>query len=299
MADYYSVFQQSLKLTTNTLITHTVFKLISNPFSGGALLFNKSGSSFVCSHSLFIETSSEDRGGAICIAHCDSVHILKSCFSNCKALYSPSFVIWSDYYKIKEGVVNYTTETINIQPYHSSGFGGREKSMNSYNNNSNFEIKIPISTYRFSCWILLTISSDIHFQLSQLYNCTSTSFLMFYGSKDAEISKVNIINSQSSEYLFAYNSDSHQPETLIFKEIYFIDCEIKEIQNFESNIATYYQCYCNTEVESPLIYSKDIEKHALELEYCDILSRVSCVYKQISNIHHGKIFTTILLGINK
>ena len=293
-----SFFRQNMVFSTNSTIFHCVFEKTSSSDSGGAISFKQSGASLICSSSFFIETRSGNRGGAICIFESDTIHLIKLCYYLCDALYSPTFIIWSDVYDIRNGVVNYSSEHSVGSYYHGSSFGGRSLSFSSYCNISDFKQKKA----RSSVCILLYLAPDDGFvrfdvQYFEMKNCTGLDLtppaLISFDHSTTKIRCANFIACEAQ-----YVISASEPENFEFSKICVINCNFDSFHNFDKSKASYESCFCDKQIDDILTQTSGLKRYEIELNYCLQESILSCIVKRGKTIHSNNIlFTTIILGI--
>ena len=295
-----SFFRQNMVLSTSATIFHCVFEKTSSTESGGAILFKQPGASLTCSSSFFIETRSDNRGAAICAYESDTIHLIKLCYYLCNSLFSPTFVIWSDYHDISKGVVNYSSEYSIGTYYHGSTFGGRSLCFSSYCSVSDFKQQ-KTTLASFSIWIYLSPKNGIasfDVQFIEMKNCTGFDFtpiaLISFGATTARMRCANFISCEAQ-----YVCHASEPENYKFCEICVITCNVEYFQNFDKSKASYESCFCDKYIDDILSQTKGLKRYEIELNYCLQESVLSCVVKAGKTMIHSNnlLFTTIILGI--
>ena len=180
--------------------------------------------------------------------------------------------------------MNYTSDSAITVSYHSSCFGGREKSLNTNNNNSHFVQKKETTSGH---WLILKTSKNTFLQYSQLINSTAYSCIRFYSTQNGDFSNLNLISLSLTTF---FNGDSTYQS---IHHIYIIDCIFQSLDVFTTKTVIYESLYCNTPFDS-FIFSNDLDPINIQFEGCDMIMISVLKRNQIFNFF-TRLFTSIIL----
>ena len=268
-------FFHHINLTTSASIVNSVFQNSESSSSGGAIFFQAKTCSLRCVGCFFIENTSADRGGGICVKDGQIIELFRCCFLQNQALFSSGFILWSYEYSIDEGYVNCTSE-ISKPSWHSSGFGGSTKSLNNEYNNSDY---FPTDTPSLSAFLFLSDANIHQINYFQLNNATHSSLLRFYAAKQGNIYRMNVISAKISYYFIEDHDDNSN--NICFTELIIVRSTISQFTPTTRDIFTFNECFSDSNIgTSSIIQTQNLEIIPMNIDYCNNKHRITIIEKR-------------------